>query len=166
MKKTCAFTGHRPQSLPFHNDENDARCKRLKSLLRTVIEKQIYDGVTHFISGMALGTDTFAAEIVLELKKQYPNITLEVALPCETQARYWNEEDRDRYYSIIEQCDKETLLQKHYTTDCLFRRNRYMVDNADVLIAVWNGRPSGTGKTVACAKEQGKEVYIIDPKIL
>lgn len=166
MKTVCAFTGHRPQTLPFHNNEMDPRCKRLKILLRNLIEKQIYDGVTHFISGMALGIDTYAAEIVLDLKQKYPEITLEVALPCETQARYWNEEDRDRYFSIIERCDKETLLQKHYTSDCLFRRNRYMVDNADVLIAVWNGRPSGTGKTVMYAKERGREVYIIDPKML
>lgn len=41
-----------------------------------------------------------------------------------------------------------------------------MVDKADMVIAVWNGSPSGTGKTVAYAKEQGKPVLMIDPESL
>ena len=32
--KTCAFTGHRPQSLPFGFDESDKRCVRLKEILK------------------------------------------------------------------------------------------------------------------------------------
>ena len=43
------------------------------------------------------------------------------------------------------------------------KRNRYMVDQADVLIAVWDGSPSGTGKTVRYAHQQGKPVIIINP---
>ena len=50
--------------------------------------------------------------------------------------------------------------------DCMQKRNRYMVDKADMVIAVWNGSPSGTGKTVAYAKEQGKPVLMIDPESL
>ena len=46
------------------------------------------------------------------------------------------------------------------------KRNRYMVDHADLLIAVWDGRPSGTGKTVQYAQQQGKHVLMIDPKML
>ena len=49
--KTCAFTGHRPQSLPFGFDESDKRCTSLKSVMRdqivTLIENE---GVTHFIN--------------------------------------------------------------------------------------------------------------------
>ena len=54
--KTCAFTGHRPQHLPFGMNENDERCVRLKEILKeeiiNLIEKE---DVTHFITGMALG---------------------------------------------------------------------------------------------------------------
>ena len=32
--KTCAFTGHRPQHLPFGMNENDERCADLKETLR------------------------------------------------------------------------------------------------------------------------------------
>jgi uncharacterized phage-like protein YoqJ len=60
-------------------------------------------------------------------------------------------------------CDKETLLQQRYTPDCMHKRNRYMVDQADYIIAVWNGKPSGTGKTVQYAQQQGKPVRVINP---
>ena len=162
--KTCCFTGHRPQSLPFRFDEQDRRCRKLKRVLRKEIERQIKEeGVTHFISGMAIGVDMYAAEIVLDLKRKYPQITLEAAIPCETQAVKWSEALRERYYDIAARCDKETMLQRHYTPDCMHKRNHYMVDAADTVIAVWNGSPSGTGKTVQYAADQGKTIVIINP---
>ncbi len=62
--KKCAFTGHRPQSLPFGFNEEDERCIALKQKLRNEIINQIENnGVTHFITGMAIGVDMYAAEI-------------------------------------------------------------------------------------------------------
>ena len=64
-----------------------------------MIVKLIRDeGVIHFISGMAQGVDMYAAEIVLELKKQDPQITLECAIPYERQAVQWPEALRNRYF--------------------------------------------------------------------
>ena len=145
--KTCAFTGHRPQSLPFGFDESDKRCTSLKSVMRDQIVALIEnEGVTHFITGMALGVDMYAAEIVLDLKSKYPHITLESAIPCETQAIKWSVASRERYYNIAAKCDKETMLQREYTSDCMDKRNRYMVDHADYILAVWNGCPSVKAK--------------------
>ena len=122
--KTCAFTGHRPQSLPFGFDESDKRCTSLKSVMRGQIVALIEnEGVTHFITGMALGVDMYAAEIVLDLKSKYPHITLESAIPCETQAIKWSVASRERYYNIAAKCDKETMLQREYTPDCMDKRN-------------------------------------------
>lgn len=163
-EKTCAFTGHRPQKLPFDLNVEDARCTALKEELRKQIINLIEnENVTHFISGMALGTDLMAAEIVLDLKVSYPGITLESAIPCETQAVKWTVSQRERYYDIAAQCDKETMLQSHYTPDCMDKRNRYMVDHADFILAVWNGKPSGTGRTVTYARGKNRTVIVIDP---
>lgn len=115
---------------------------------------------------MAIGVDMYAAEIVLGLKASYPGITLESAIPCESQSAKWSEALRDRYFDIASKCDKETLIQTHYSPDCMDKRNRYMVDHADVLIAVWDGSPSGTGKTVRYAHQQGKSVITINPRTL
>ena len=168
MKKiTCCFTGHRLQSLPFRFNEKDERCVKLREVLKAEIERLIVDEkAAHFISGMALGVDQICAELVLELKEQYPHITLECAIPCEEQAVKWRENQRDRYFGIAERCDKETLIQRHYDKDCMHKRNRYMVDESDIVLAVWNGRPSGTSTTVAYARKCGKRVIIINPESL
>ena len=161
-KETACFTGHRPQSISYLWDESSIQSVKLREEMKsTVIELIKNHNVIHFISGMAIGVDMIAAEIVLELKEDYPQITLECAIPCETQANKWTEKYRDRYFSIIERSDKETLLQTHYTADCMHKRNKYMVDNSDYVIAVWNGSPSGTGKTVLYAKENNKEIIQI-----
>lgn len=166
-EKSCAFTGHRPQHLPFRSNETDERCITLKQILRDEIVRLIEEeNVRHFISGMALGVDTIAAEIVLDLKQSYPGITLECAIPCETQANKWTAKQRERYFEIVAQCDKETMLQTKYTPDCMEKRNRYMVDHADYIIAVWDGKPSGTGNTIKYAQKQEKKIIVIDPSML
>ena len=70
------------------------------------------------------------------MKSLYPCITLECAIPCETQAVKWNERDRNIYFDLLAKCDKETLLQQNYTFGCMQKRNEYMVDNPDYVIAV------------------------------
>ena len=69
---TCAFTGHRPSSYKFGYDEEHPDCCKLKALITIQIVSLIENGVTTFLSGMALGADIWGAEIVLACKKQYP----------------------------------------------------------------------------------------------
>lgn len=161
--QTCCFTGHRPQSFPWKYNEADPRCVLLKfRLKRQIIQAVEQDGVIHFLTGMALGVDTWAAEIVLSLRRRW-SLTLEAVLPCKGQDARWPSESRERYQSILEQCDKVTLLQDGYTPDFFDKRNRYMIDHSDLVIAVWDGSPSGTGNTVVYAKSKRKSVREITP---
>ena len=162
--KTVCFTGHRPQSIPFLWDETSEKSIALKKRIRQEIVNLIeHKNATHFISGMALGTDQICAEIVLELKEQYPHITLECAFPCKTQAVKWSDKCRERYFGIIFKADKKIMVQREYTPDCMMKRNKYMVDKSDFIIAVWNGSKSGTGNTVTYAKSKDKTVIQINP---
>lgn len=163
MYYTACFTGHRPQSLPCKFDETHIVClkikRQLKKLIKDLIKKK---NVRHFISGMALGVDMWAAEIVLELKKKYSDITLEAAIPCRSQSDRWNSAAKERYVNLLSQCDVITYVQEQYSNDCMMKRNMYMVDNSDFVAAVWNGKPSGTGNTVKYASERKKDVFYID----
>lgn len=70
LKKTCAFTGHRPSKMPWGYDETDGRCAALKEVLRKKIEVFVDTGVTDFFSGIAEGTDQYCAQIVLDLRRK------------------------------------------------------------------------------------------------
>ena len=162
-KKTCCFTGHRPDKLPWREDESDPRCVRLKRAVAQAVEDAYVDGSRHFITGMARGIDLYCAEAVLALREAEEDITLECARPCETQADSWPAAEQARYQSILACCDFETLVQHSYDRFCMMRRNRYMVDRSSRLIAVYNGVPKGgTAQTLAYALKKGLDTVIID----
>ena len=97
---------------------------------------------------MARGCDLYFGELVLEVKRDWPDITLEAAVPCPTQADAWPAEERARWQRLLENCDYETMVQNQYSPGCMMRRNRYMVDHASLLIAVYDGQSGGTRSTV------------------
>lgn len=163
-EKTCCFTGHRPCALPWGSGDNLPRAIIFKIALKEAIEKAIKSGYVHFISGMAQGVDTIAAELVLGLKKIYPHITLECAIPCTNQSDKWNKKCKAIYEDIKSRADKITLVSNaEYFDGCMQKRNEYMVNNSSMLIAGFNGRGGGTKKTVTYAYMQNLKVEIITP---
>lgn len=162
--KVCAFTGHRPNSFPWGYNETSQDCALLKKVLREQILALVDDGVTGFISGMAQGVDLWAAQIVLDLKKKNPLLKLCCALPCDDQEKMWPDPVKKQYHSILEQADKVVHVGREYTSECMRTRNRYMVDCADILLAVYNGRRrSGTGMTVNYAEQKQRRIIKINP---
>lgn len=157
-----SFTGHRPEKLPFFSEE-DPMCAELKERLKKLIRKLINDGAEEFFSGMALGVDTWAAELVLELKNDYPNIKLTAVIPCPEQADRWSAEQQERYRSILKRCDKTITTSPSYTRGCMMKRNRALVELCDVLVAVFDGTKGGTKQTVEYARSKKRKIEMLTP---
>ena len=158
----CAFTGHRENKLAENWSEYSAECCRLKQRMTNAIENVYQSGIHYFLCGMAHGCDLYFAEAVLQFKQEHPDVELEAAIPYAGQALRWHGLARRRYDTILKKCCKCTVIQKEYTRDCMMRRNRYMVDNASVLIAAYNGTPGGTRNTLLYAMRQGLEIIELD----
>ncbi len=162
--KTCAFTGHRPQNLPWQFNEADTNCLKLKQILNQQISQLAKNGFTDFLSGMALGSDTWAAEAVLNLRKKKPALKLHCILPCKTQAEKWPVSEQERYQKILAQADSIFFTSRNYHPNCMLERNRFMVEKAHLLLAVYNGQPhSGTAAAVRHAQRLGCDIIIINP---
>ena len=157
---TCCFTGHRPGKLPADTDRREA----LRRALRTDIIRTAEAGFEIFLCGMALGTDTWAAEEVLTLRERGMPVRLVAALPCPEQDARWREEDRRRYRFLLSQADALYTACEEYTPYCMAMRNRWMVSNASRIIAVFDGSPGGTAGTWAEARKKGLELLLIDPR--
>ena len=160
---SCCFTGHRPEKLPWGTDESDPRCGALRRRLWDAVEAAYEQGYRHFICGMARGCDTWFCEEVLALRAAHPEVSVEAAIPCPSQPNGWSAADRLRYQKLVKLCDYETVVQQAYSPGCMQRRNRYMVDHADLLIAVHDGLPGGTMRTIEYALRRGINIVDLPP---
>ena len=158
--QTCCVTGNRPQKFPWKYWEGKEHKKYLVEMTRQ-IDKLIDSGYTYFISGGAIGVDMDFATAVLQAKKQYKDIILEIAVPCKNQDLKWGKADKRRYAEILNRADIVNVLSENYTSFCMQKRNEYMVDKSDLVIAFWNGEESGgTWNTMNYAKHKGKQLLI------
>ena len=151
MVQTCCFTGHRV--IPSGEKET------IRNLLETAIEKAIQDGYRFFRTGGALGFDTLAAQTVLELKQQYPHIRLILVLPCINQANGWKQADIDEYERIRALADKVVYTSREYTSGCMHKRNRHLVDNSSLCICYLTRLSGGTAYTVRYAESKKINVF-------
>lgn len=161
---SCAFTGHRPQKYPWGYDEGAPGCVKLKRVLAVQIAALTDTGITDFLSGMAQGADTWAALSVLALRNKNPALKLHCVLPCEGQADKWTASARELYQSVLSCADSVVYISREYHDGCMLERNRYLVDHAGTLLAVYNGeRRGGTAATVRYARKMGRRLLVIDP---
>lgn len=158
----CCFTGLRPHKLNFEYD-NDVYYAVMRKCNDYIIQLIKKHNVNYFISGMALGWDTWCAEEVIKLKKVY-DIILECAIPCEGQDKFWSKEDRIRYREILNHADIVNVLQQNYSRDCMYKRNCYMVDKSNYIFALWDGQSGGTSCTIKYAQKVKRQIVIINPK--
>lgn len=154
----CAFTGHRPHKLPWGREEADPRCLAVKAVLEARLEEACRLGCRTFLCGMAQGCDTYFAEAVLALRQRQPDLELVAMIPCPDQAKSWPAEDRQRYERLCSLCDRQEILEPVYSKGCELRRNRAMVERAQVLISVYDGGTGGTGNTVRLAEKLGLRI--------
>lgn len=115
----CAFTGHRPNRLPWkYNGDRRKMCGLESNSDRT-------DHLGRCRSGQLLqrggtdGVDYWAALIVLDLRKTNPVLRLHCVLPHGGQADRWSESAQKRYRSILDQANTVEHLSHEYYDGCM-----------------------------------------------
>lgn len=153
-KHRCAFTGHRPERLVGQETY-------VITGLRKAIEEAINEGYTTFITGCSRGTDLWAADIVIEMRRHDKRLKLICAIPFEGFDEKWTIDWRKHLKQVKKQADWIHIVSKEYHADAYQKRNAWMVNKASKIIAVCNGEPSGTLNTVRYAEAQKVPVHII-----
>ena len=159
--KRCSFTGHRPEKLI----NVTIGLQELKVRLEEAINFVMTQNVNIFYTGMARGVDLWAAEIVLKKKLTRKDIRLVAVLPFPEQINdTWTSAEQTLYQNILKQCDEVITICTSYQKNGYKKRNRYLVEHADILLAVYNKQYqySGTGQTVRMAEKAGKEIVFLD----
>lgn len=181
--KTACFTGHRPDKLEggydYYSEKNLELGRKIRDVCINLIEKH---NVRTFICGGALGVDQLSFMVCHKLKERYPHIRVVLAKPFEYQdANWFDVKSKELLKKHEKQADitlcvdtvvgyqLNNIKEKIYHPAKMQKRNEYMVDNSQFLVAVHNGdEEGGTANCIKYAKSKGNEIKIIEisvPKI-
>lgn len=117
------------------------------------------------VSSLAAGADQLFASLILEHGGQ-----LHIIIPCRGyETTFPDMSDLDRYRLLLSKAHNvETLEYPQPSEDAYLEAGRRVVDNSDLLIAVWDGKaPRGKGGTadiVYYAKSHGIKVKVVWPE--
>ncbi|MGN0181611.1 MAG: SLOG family protein [Candidatus Ornithomonoglobus sp.] len=155
FKKSCFFTGHRI----IANEEKPDLIYITEKLCVNLIENR---GVRHFISGAAIGYDTLASNVVLGLKKHYPDIMLHLYLPCRDQSQRWKPAYKEEWDKLIIRADEKKYIHDgNYIDGCMQLRNTAMVNDAYYGIAFCKRSTGGTYATIRKALKKKRFLCIL-----
>ncbi|MBQ6608923.1 MAG: DUF1273 family protein [Oscillospiraceae bacterium] len=156
----CCFTGHRPEKLAQSPEE-------VQQWLTDQIKDAIADGYLTFITGMSMGVDIWAGEIIVNLRENDPRLHLIAAVPWPRFSARWNAEWKTRYERLIKRADLVKHISRTYDPSVFTKRNFWMVEHCTRVIAFYNGSDGGTKEMIEYAQERDIDVVIggiIPPK--
>lgn len=175
-EKTICFTGHRENSvIPYRGEQiyYGITLRTVQLMLFRYIDMAVESGYRSFISGLAAGTDLWAAKYILGKKHSDSSIRLIGVMPYLRHAERFS----DRYRELLADVERgaDMLLTTNTdplvvygksrsegnTSHDLYRvRNYYMVDNASAVISYFNegSYKSGTSQTLNYAVRQGLKI--------
>jgi uncharacterized phage-like protein YoqJ len=163
-----AITGHNPQRFKFKYNEEAPLCRSIKTAITEQIKTLYSKGVKIFYVGCAVGVDTWAAEIVLELKRQaeFSDMELFCAVPFPEHTEKFTAGQKKRYENILSQCTNKETVNRHYSPVAYKRLNYFLVDKAEYLIAVYDqdkSERSGLVQMINYALKNNRQIIYIHP---
>jgi hypothetical protein len=147
MSLRLAVTGHQPPVLGGFRPEVDAA---LTALARQWLAE---NSVSEVISGMAPGWDLATARAALVL-----DIPLVAALAWPEQGHHWPPAARAELEALHARAAELHVDAPDQAAASYGRRDRWVLDRADTVLALWSGVPGGTGRAVAHAQKRGLPV--------
>lgn len=156
-----SFSGHRPDKIAGYNASPHSVEVAIRKALAEEVVRLCSQGADTFLSGMAPGVDLWAADEVLRLRVEGRigrDVRLVLAVPYPNFERSFGVEWRPLYNEIMERADEVVYLSQGYYRGCYHRRNDYLAEQADVVVAYYEGSEGGTRYTLKRAEEWGRSV--------
>lgn len=151
---TICGTGHRPDKLGGYGEEAGARLYGLAYGQLDAMLSVSREEIT-VISGMALGWDMALARAAAVL-----NIPWIAAVPFIGQESAWPMETQERYHQLLATASRTVVVSPGgYSSVKMQLRNQWMVNNSDIVLAVWDGSEGGTRNCIKYAEKCGKPTY-------
>ena len=149
MIKTIFITGYKPHELGIFND-NHPGIPIIKRAIENQLRALLDDGLEWVVISGQQGVETWAAQVVLELKVEFPELKYSIITPFLEQEKNWNEHKQATYLHILQQADFVTSVTKRsYEAPWQFiEKDKFIIDNTDAALLVYDEENEGSPKYV------------------
>ncbi|HWI49702.1 MAG TPA: DUF1273 domain-containing protein [Rummeliibacillus sp.] len=160
MLNRLVITGYKAHELGIFNDSHPG-IPIIKKALQDRLIPLIEDGLEWVILSGQLGVETWAAEVVMDLQIEYPELKYAVMTPFLDQEKNWNEAKQEKYEMILAQADFVTSLTKRpYEAPWQFiEKNKFLLKNSDGILIIYDEENEGSPKYIKKLAEQYADKY-------
>ena len=147
--QTIFISGYRPHELGIFNDKHPG-IPIIKKAIENELRILFDEGLEWVVISGQQGVETWAAEVIIELKNEYPNIKYSVITPFLEQEKNWNEQKQQKYHYIVSKADFVTSVTKRpYEAPWQFiEKDKFIIQNTDGILLVYDEDNEGSPKYV------------------
>lgn len=147
MIKRLVITGYKQHEIGVFDDKHPG-VGYIKKALENHLIQLIEDGLEWVILSGQLGVETWAAELVIELKETYPELKYAIITPFLEQEKNWNDTKKEKYQMICAKADFHTsVTKKPYEGASQFiEKNKFIIRNSDGLLIIYDEENEGSPK--------------------
>lgn len=149
MIKRLVITGYKAHELGIFDDKH-AGIPIIKQAIKERLVPLIEEGLEWIIMTGALGVETWAAEIVMDLQLEYPELKYAIMTPFLDQEKRWNEAKQEKYEMILSLADYTTsLTNRPYEAPWQFiESNKFLIQHSDGILIVYDEENEGSPKYI------------------
>ncbi|WP_110927658.1 DUF1273 domain-containing protein [Bacillus massiliglaciei] len=156
--KVLYVTGYKAFEFGIFKNDHEA-VPFIKKAIRGRLETLVEDGLEWVIISGQLGTELWAAEVILEMKEENEQLHLGIITPYLNQEEGWNETNQDFYRTLISQADyTDAIYKKNYEGPYQLKaKNQFMVQKSDGMLIVYDTEREGSPKFALSEAQKRKE---------
>ncbi|MDW0110241.1 DUF1273 domain-containing protein [Sporosarcina aquimarina] len=145
--KRVLVTGYKPHELGIFDTKNPG-IAIIKKALFDRLQALVDNGLEWVIISGQPGCETWAGQVVAELKDTYPSLKLAIITPFLEQEKNWNDLKKQDYEELQVIADYQVSLTKRpYEAPWQFiERDKFLLRNTDGLLVVYDEENDGSPK--------------------
>lgn len=145
--KSVYVTGYKSFELNIFKDDAP-EVYYLKAFIKHKLLQYIDEGLEWVLIQGQLGIELWTAEVVIDLRVEYPDLKLGIITPFYGHTSKWNEQNQMKYNKIAQEADfMESVHHTEYEGPYQFKQtDQFMLDHTDMTILIYDEEQEGSPK--------------------
>ncbi|WP_281891102.1 DUF1273 domain-containing protein [Paenibacillus sp. YYML68] len=153
--KRMLITGYKASELGIFSNKHPG-VPIIKKAIRRRLEEALEEGLEWVIVSGQWGVELWAAQAVIELKADYPQLQLAVITPFLEQEENWSDDKKEQYQEVLRRADyTKSVTNSKYVGPWQFaEKNKFLLKHTDGLLIVYDEEKEGSPRYMLKQAEQ------------